>query len=288
MAKVMIEAAINGATMREKNPHVGYMPEEIAADAIACARAGAGIVHFHVREPNGKMSQDAGMYGRVMRLVRQSPDAPLLWPTFDLGPDVRKRFGHFAELAKSPETKSDFGACDMGSVNLVLWDQQAKTYAFNLTYENSIDLLIETLKYMKDLGHKRPTLQVFDGSFVRAIVRFLEMGLIEEPLKINFYFGGREMPHGLPPTPKALDLYVDMLEGARAHWFASAFGEDVMPLLSHAVALGGHCRVGLEDHHYAGEGKPGNVEIVNRATAVIREMGHEVATPADCRTLLEM
>ena len=105
MAKVMIEAAINGVTMRDKNPHVAYMPEEIAADAVACARAGASIVHFHVREPNGKMSQDPGMYGRVMRLVRQAPDAPLLWPTFDVGSTVQHRFGHFAALAKSPETK---------------------------------------------------------------------------------------------------------------------------------------------------------------------------------------
>src|SRR5690349_5547846 len=103
MAKVMIEAAINGVTMREKNPNVAYMPDDIAADAVASARAGASIVHFHVRTPEGKMSQDPGMYSRVMRLVRQTPDAPLLWPTFDVGSTVQTRFGHFGEMAKSPE-----------------------------------------------------------------------------------------------------------------------------------------------------------------------------------------
>jgi uncharacterized protein (DUF849 family) len=79
-----------------------------------------------------------------------------------------------------------------------------------------------------------------------------------------------------------------MLEGARAHWFVSGFGQDIIPLVSHAVSMGGHCRVGLEDHDYAAEGRPTNVELINRTTAIIRDMGHEVATPADARAMLEM
>ena len=105
---------------------------------------------------------------------------------------------------------------------------------------------------------------------------------------IKFYLGGPEMPFGMPPTPKTLEAYVDMMQGVRAVWFASCFGGDILPLVPHAIAMGGHIRVGLEDHHYAGEGQPSNVELVERAATIVRAMGHEVATPEETRAILEI
>jgi uncharacterized protein (DUF849 family) len=141
---------------------------------------------------------------------------------------------------------------------------------------------------MKDMGLKRQTLQVFDPTHLRLILKFLELGILEEPLLIKFYFGGREQPHGLPPTPKSLDAYVDLLKGVRAHWFACCFGEDVIPLLPYAVSQGGHCRVGLEDHHYQHEGRFTNPQLVAKAAEIVKAMGHEVATPTEARRMLEI
>ena len=91
MAKVMIEAAINGNAMRKLNPHIPYSPEEIAADAIATCKAGAALIHFHVRDPEtGKWVQDVPYYSEVYRRARRGCDA-LLWPTFPFASSAPQR-----------------------------------------------------------------------------------------------------------------------------------------------------------------------------------------------------
>jgi len=102
MAKVIIEAAINGNAMKKLNPHIAYSPAEIADDAIATCKAGAAIIHFHVRDPEtGKWVQDVPYYAEVYRRSRAACKA-MLWPTFPMGEDPAKRFNHFVELAKDP------------------------------------------------------------------------------------------------------------------------------------------------------------------------------------------
>jgi uncharacterized protein (DUF849 family) len=288
MAKVMIEAAINGNAMKKLNPNIGYSPEEIANDAIATCAAGAALIHFHVRDPqNGKWVQDIPYYAEVYRRSRVKCGA-LLWPTFPMDADPAKRFNHFVELSKDPATKPDLGAADMGSVNLVAYDPASrKIHGENSIYCNSY----ETIRYFLTMSRElrlRPTLQIFDPSFLRAALVFLEQGLLTEPLILKFYLGGPELPFGLPPSLKSLEAYLDMLQGVRANWFAATLGGDNLPLVPLIVSLGGHIRVGLEDYQYARSGQLSNPQIVERAASVVRSMGHEVATPADARTMLEL
>jgi 3-keto-5-aminohexanoate cleavage enzyme len=106
MAKrtVMIESAINGNALRELNPHIAYTPEDIANDAIATSRAGAALIHFHVRDvQTGKWVQDVPVYAEVYRRVR-AVCKPLLWPTFPFDGTAAERFSHFVALAKDPAT----------------------------------------------------------------------------------------------------------------------------------------------------------------------------------------
>ena len=133
----------------------------------------------------------------------------------------------------------------------------------------------------------RPTLQIFDPSFLRAVLVFLDQGLLTEPLLLKFYFGGPELPFGLPPSLKSLEAYLDMLHGVRCNWFAATLGGDNLPFIPQIVSLGGHVRLGLEDHHYAQEGQPTNPQLVERAVATITAMGHEVATPDEARAIIE-
>ena len=288
MSKVMIEAAINGNAMKKLNPHVAYSPEEIAQDAIATCRAGASIIHFHVRDTNsGKWVHDVPYYAEVYRRARAGCKA-LLWPTFPLDGDAEKRFSHFVELSKDPATKPDLGAGDMGSVNLVSYDPTAKKIRNeSMIYCNSYETIRYFLEKSRDLG-LRPTLQIFDPSFLRAALVFLEEGVLTEPLLLKFYLGGPELPFGLPPTLKSLEAYLDMIKGVRANWFAATLGGDNLPLVPLIVSLGGHVRIGLEDYQYAREGQPTNAQLAERAAGVIRAMGHEVATPEETRELLEI
>jgi 3-keto-5-aminohexanoate cleavage enzyme len=287
MAKVIIEAAINGNAAKKLNPHIGYSPEEIGNDAIATCKAGAAIIHFHVRDPEtGKWVQDVPYYAEVYRRSRAACKA-MLWPTFPMGDDPAKRFSHFVELSKDPATKPDLGAGDMGSVNLVAYDPASKKiHGEDSVYQNSYATIRYFLTMSRELG-LRPTLQIFDPSFLRAALIFLEQGILTEPLLLKFYLGGPELPFGLPPSLKSLEAYLDMLKGVRANWFAATLGGDNLPLVPLIVSLGGHVRVGLEDYQYARDGQFSNPQIVERAASTIRAMGHEIATPDEARKILE-
>ena len=287
MAKVMIEAAINGNASKDLNPNIPYSPEEIATDAIATCQAGAALIHFHVRNPDtGAWVQDLPYYSEVYKRTREKCD-PLLWPTFPFGDDPVRRFQHFVDLAKDPDTKPDLGAGDMGSVNLVSYDPITKNLGEgNFVYQNSYDTIKHFLEGSNELG-LRPTLQIFDASFLRAALVFLDKGVLTEPLLLKFYFGGPTLPFGLPPTLKSLEAYLDMLSGVRCNWFAATLGGDNLPFVPQIVSLGGHVRIGLEDYQYATEGQLSNVQIVDRAVGMITSMGHEVATPDETRALLE-
>jgi uncharacterized protein (DUF849 family) len=287
MAKVIIESAINGNALRKLNPHIPYTPEEIANDAIDTCKAGAALIHFHVRDPEtGKWVQDLPYYAEVYRRTRAASKA-LLWPTFPTDGAGQKRFSHFIELSKDPATKPDLGAGDMGSVNLVSYNRQTKKIQDeNFIYCNSYTTIRYFLENSRELG-LRPTLQIFDASFLRAALVFLEQGVLTEPLLLKFYLGGPELPFGLPPTLKSLEAYLDMLKGVRVNWFGATLGGDNLPLVPVIVSLGGHVRIGLEDYQYAREGQLTNPQIVERAVTTIRAMGHEVATPDEARKILE-
>ena len=284
---VMIEAAINGNALRELNPKIPYLPEEIANDAIATCRAGAALIHFHVRDPQ----TGAGL--RRSGLFRGLPPHaavchPLLWPTFLFDGTPAERFSHFVELAKDPVTRPDIGAADMGSVNLATYSREVKKIrGANFVYQNSYETCRQFLEMSRKLG-LRPTLQVFEPGFLRAALVFLDQGLLTEPLILKFYFGGKEQNFGLPPTLKSLEVYLEMIEGVRCNWFAATLGGDNLPLVPLVVSLGGHVRVGLEDYQYARDGQLTNPQIVERAAAVIQAMGQQAASSKQARELLEV
>ena len=287
MAKVIIEAAINGNAMKKLNPHIPYSPEQIASDAVATCHAGAALIHFHVRDPEtGKWAHDVPYYAEVYRRARRECDA-LMWPTFSDQGDAASRFSHFVELAKDPATKPDLGAGDMGSVNLVAYNPASKKiHNESATYCNSYETIRYFLTKSRELG-LRPTLQIFDPSFLRAALIFLDQRILTEPLLLKFYLGGPELPFGLPPNLKSLEAYLEMLKGVRVNWFAATLGGDNLPMVPLIVSLGGHVRVGLEDFQYAHEGQLSNPQIVARAATTIRAMGHEVASPGEAREILE-
>ena len=238
------------------------------------------------RPDTGEWVQDVGYYSEVFRRTRAQCN-PILWPTFPFGGNPVERFAHFLELAKDPATKPDLGWADPGSVNLVSYDARTKTLSGgNFIYQNSHDANRYFLEQSRACG-VRPTLQIFDPSFLRAVLVFLDQGLLTEPLLLKFYFGGPELPFGLPPSLKSLEAYLDMLHGVRCNWFAATLGGDNLPFIPQIVSLGGHVRLGLEDHHYAQEGQPTNPQLVERAVATITAMGHEVATPDEARAIIE-
>jgi 3-keto-5-aminohexanoate cleavage enzyme len=279
MAKIIIEAAINGAVAKKSlNPNFAYSPQEIADDAIATCDAGAAIVHFHARDPQtGKFVFEHGeLYTETYRRAR-SKSKVMMWPGSDM-----------MSMRKGDPDNPDLLFCDPGSVNLVSYDPATKrvrneTSVYKVTFETARHQLEKT----KELG-LRPTLNMFDPSYARATLLFLEQGLLTEPLMIKFYFGGPELAFGLPFNAKSLEACLEMFKGVRLNWFAATLGGDNLPNIPLIVSMGGHVRIGLEDHHYADQGMLTNPQIAERASTTIRAMGHQVATPDEARTMLKI
>ena len=285
---VMIEAAINGNAMRELNPNIAYSPQEIADDAIATCKAGAALIHFHVRDAQtGRWVQDVPYYSEVYRRTRAACD-PILWPTFPFDGSAAERFSHFVALAADPATRPDLGAADLGSVNLHSFDRATgKVRGTKFIYQNTYDTCRYFLETSRELG-LRPTLQIFEPGFLRTALLFLEQGLLTEPLILKLYLGGPEQCFGLPPTRRSLEAYLEMIEGVRCNWFAATLGGDNLALVPTILELGGHVRVGLEDYQYSRDGQLSNAQIVNRAAGIIRSAGHQVASPRQAREMLAL
>ena len=286
MSTVIIESAINGGITRaEANPHVPYTVGDVARDAAATFDAGAAIVHFHLRRPDGGRidTYDALLadHEAAIKQIRTRP-APLLWNTFPVGGDAQQRFRLFRDLSRQQSTRPDVGAYDIGSLNIVSYDRGSKSVASATSYINTFDDIRYFLSGFRELG-LRPFLNVFEPGFVRAALICLDLGLLDEPLLMKFYFSD---DYGLRPSARSIEVYLDLLDGVRHEWFGCYIGGDVLSMVPLFASMGGHVRVGLEDFDYAGPAPRSNAAIVTHAANAIVANGHELATVEAARRLL--
>ena len=291
---VIIEAAVNGVTSKATNPNCPETPAEIAADAIACFRAGAAIVHNHNKEFAVDGARAAELYLAAWRpVIREVPDA-ILYPTLGSGSAIADRYAHVEPLAKSGVLRMSF--LDTGSVNLGAADAEGVPGGAEFVYVNSF----------ADIRHKArvcdehalaPSIAIFEPGFLRTTLAYERAGRMPKGAFVKLYFGaergffgdgGRGAEFGLPPTERALDAYLELLEGSKLPWAVAVLGGDVVESGMARLALerGGHVRVGLED--YAGERRPANAELVREVVDLARRVGREVATPARAAEILEM
>ncbi len=290
---VIIEAAINGATQKARNPHVPTEPEEIAIDALACLEAGAAIVHNHVDVPMAPPAEiaerQAAGWGPVLAV---RPDA-LLYPTVGVGGAPEDRFGHIPLLVES--TGLRISIVDPGSVNLgAVGDDGIPGGGFDFIYANDFGLIRHAVEICErhEVG---PSIACFEPGFVRTVLAYHRAGRLPAGAFVKLYFGGDfdylggkpgGASFGLPPTEKALDAYLEMLDGTGLPWAVAVIGGDVVESGMARLALerGGHLRVGLED--YAGPRTPTNTELVDEVTALARGAGRPVASPSQTAEML--
>ncbi len=291
MKKLIIEARINEYMLREQgNPHVPYSPAEIAADAAACRDAGAAIVHFHARKPDGSPEHSADAYTDTMRRVRSASDI-LVHPTLgyntvdDHSGEARLR--HILELAKDPSTAPHFVPLDMGSLNVDRYNPHDKRFETTTQiYTNPTGDLMYFAKQVRAAGLK-PYLTCQNIGFLRYANAFADMGLLDEPLYMclvmtdNVYLGGH------PPTLKGLQAHLDFLPpGKKVEWTAMSYGGNLFGLVAAIVSQGGHVSIGLGDHPYSELGAPTNADLIRRVVAIALECGREIATPAQAWQML--
>jgi 3-keto-5-aminohexanoate cleavage enzyme len=292
MRKLIIEARVNEFMMREQgNPNVPYEPDEIARDAAACREAGAAIVHFHARKPDGAPEHDPASYAETVRLIRRSSDI-LVHPTLGyvtLDDSAERRLAHILAMAKDPATGPHFAPADMGSVNVDRYNEQARRFeTTNLIYKNSTATLTYFTEEIRRAGLK-PYLVSWTIGFTRYVDAFMDMGLIDGPAFLCFCLTDNTWLGGHPGTLKGLQAHLDFLPRDRdVEWTVVNFGGNLFGLAGAVIQLGGHLSIGLGDYTYGELGQPTNAELVRRIAALARDLGREVATPEEAKAILGM
>ena len=281
MRKVWIEVALNGAWSRKLQPRIPDTVEAIVADGIACARAGAAIVHAHAYR-DGRHVFDWQVYARIIEGIRAAVDVPVYpsYPAAEPGMTAEARFAHVEALAD--RGLLEFAVVDPGSVNFTtaITTAEAKP-AF--TYLNPEAHVRHALAFA---ARRRlpPAFAIYEPGFARAGAALARAIGVKTPV-YRFMFS-QSFAFGFPPRPYALAAHVALLQelDASAPWMIAGLSVDVRPLIGEAVARGGHVRVGLEDAPLGSQ--TGNVAWVEEAVRLVREAGGEPATAADVRVAL--
>ena len=289
--RMIIEARINEYTMRDVNPHVPWTPDEIAETAARCREAGASIVHFHARQPDGSPDHSLERYAEIIRKIRQKSDV-LLHPTlgwFANDHDPAGRIACVTALAQDPATRPDIAPIDTGSTNLETWDADARSFRHpERVYINRTDTLQHYAREFTRVGIK-PQLVTWSIGFTRRACALMDQGLVAEPayFLVNMTEGACITGH--PGTPEGLQAHLQFMPRDRkVLWSANVVGGSLLPLAEIAARQGGHVAPGIGDHPYAELGSPPNEEIVARVARIAREAGRAIATPQDAREMLGM
>jgi uncharacterized protein (DUF849 family) len=289
---VFITCAVTGSgDTAARSDKVPVTPAEIAASAVAAAKAGAAIAHIHVRDPEtGKGARDPKLYAEVVARIRDagvdmvlnltagmggdlvlgSTEAPL--PVDPAGTDMAgatERLAHVAALR--PEICTlDCGTMNFGEGDYVMTNTPA--------------MLKAMAGRIQALG-VRPEIEIFDTGHLLLAKWLKAQGVIDDPVMVQLCMG---IPWGAPDDIGTLKAIVDNLP---ADWTFSAFsiGRNQLPYAALAVLAGGNIRVGLEDNLWLGKGELAtNEALVERAAAIARGMGARILGPAEVRAKLRL
>jgi len=267
--KLIVSVATTGSwPTKQMTPYVPTTPEEIASSAIEAWREGASIVHIHVRDDDGKVVCDPERYRRVMELIRQAGCDMVVNLSTSGGAGGASEEARLAVVDLRP----DLASFDAGSMNFG-----------ERVFLNSPDFLVRLAGRMMEKRVK-PEIECFDTGQIDNAVRIINQGLIDPPYWFQIVLG---VKGGASPSPRQLLHMVDMLP-AGAPWSVCAVGRDQLPMNTMAIAMGGHARTGLEDNIYykKDELAHSNAQLVARVVRIGRELGREIASPSDARSIL--
>lgn len=290
--EVFITCPVTGSgSTQDRSPHVPRSPKEIADSAIEAAKAGAAIVHCHVRDPEtGAPSRRVDLYREVTERIRESDTDVVINLTAGMGGDMV--FGPASAPLPVQEAGTDMGSAedrvehvaecrpeictlDCGTMNFAEADY---------VMTNTPGMLRAMGQMMTDLG-VRVEIEAFDTGHLWFAKQLEKEGVIEAPVLVQLCMG---VPWGAPDD---LSTFMAMVNNVPDDWHFSAFslGRNEMAYVAAAILAGGNVRVGLEDNLYLDKGVLAtNAQLVDRAVRIITDMGAKVMTPEAVRKKLQL
>ena len=271
--KLIITAALCGAgTLKSQTEYVPVTPEEIADDAVACAKAGAAVIHFHVRDDEGKNTMETDRFVQVIELAREECAKANVDIVFNLTTSGSK-FPEDMRLAHLPILTPEMCSYDPGTMN---W---ANSYVFLNTPP-----FLERLGTLSQELNIKPELEIFDGGMMGNVDYYLKRGFLKEPLHYQFVLG---VSGGMAGNIDSLAFLLPKMRPGST-WSATGIGHSHMSVM--LAALSENCdglRVGLEDNIFMDKGVLAtNVGLVERAVKLSEDVGRSIATAAEAREIL--
>ncbi len=269
MDKLIITVAPTGnVPVKKMNPNLPVTPDEISEDVRRCADAGASLFHIHARDSLQKPTLDTSVFREIVtRIKRSSPGVIIQLSTGGrAGKDWQARMNPIRLL---PE----MGSFTTGSNNMP-----------GIIYENSPQFIEALAGVYKETGVK-PEIEVFETGMIHNALYLQRKGLVEAPLHFNFVLG---VPGAMPGTVKNL-LFLSESIPIGSTWTVTGIGKTEIPLSTAALVMGGNVRVGLEDNLFMADGSPSsNIRLVEIVVAIAREVGREIASPDEARSILSL
>jgi 3-keto-5-aminohexanoate cleavage enzyme len=290
MTKVWIEAALNGPWGKERQPEIPVLIKDIVADGIACAKAGAAVIHLHAYdESTGRQKDDWEIYAPIIEGIRAQADC-IVYPTIPIAGSsyangemktAAARYAHLEELAK--RGLAEWGVVDPGSVNFARFDEVAVLKP-GFVYLNPDAHFFEGMRICADYAI-HPSYAIYEPGFTRLGAAAAK-AMPKVPAPIYRFMFAEEFSFGFPPKPVHLDSHLALLREVAGDcpWMVAGLGVDIRPLIPAAVAREGHVRVGLEDMPWGA--KETNRALVEEAVRLIRDAAGEVASAAEIRESL--
>lgn len=287
---VFITCAVTGSgATQDKSPHVPRSPEQIALSAIDAAKAGAAVVHCHVRDPEtGAPSRDQALYRELTDRIRDAEVDVVLNLTAGMGGDMvfgsaenplplnaagTDMAGATARMAHIDECLPELCTLDCGTMNFAEADY---------VMTNTPGMLRAMGQMMTDLG-VMPEIEAFDTGHLWFAQQLVKEGILKSPALVQLCMG---VPWG---APNDLNTFMAMVNNIPADWNWSAFslGRDQMPYVAASVLAGGNVRVGLEDNLFLEKGVLAtNAQLVEKAVGVIEGLGAKIIGPQQVREKL--
>ncbi|WP_298257519.1 3-keto-5-aminohexanoate cleavage protein [uncultured Litoreibacter sp.] len=286
---VFITCAVTGSgSTQDKSPHVPRSPKDIAQSAIAAAKAGAAVVHCHVRDPEtGVPSRDLKLYREVTDRIRDAEVDVVLNLTAGMGGDIvfgssaaplpvadgTDMIGAEERVAHIAECLPEICTLDCGTMNFAEADY---------VMTNTPGMLTAMGTMMTQLGVK-PEIEAFDTGHLWYAKQLVKDGVLDSPALVQLCMG---VPWGAPDD---LNTFMAMVNNVPDDWTFSAFGlgRNQMPYVAASVLAGGNVRVGLEDNLMLDRGVLAtNADLVTRSVEIIERLGAKVIGPEMVREKL--
>ena len=299
--KIIISCAVTGSVHTPTmSPYLPLTPDQIAAQAIEAAQAGAAILHLHARDPvDGRPTADPRVYDQFVPRIKAATDAVINITT---GGSTRMTLDE--RLAYPLQAGPEMCSLNMGSMNFSIHPVARKItewqHAWERPHVEGMEDLIfrntfrDIRNILRDLGERCGTrfeFECYDVGHLYTLAHFVDEGLVHGPLFIQSIFG---ILGGLGPDPENLVTMrttADRLFGRDGYrWSVLGAGRHQMPLLTMAAVMGGNVRVGLEDSLYLGKGELARscADQVRKIRRILDELSLEVATPAEARAMLAL